>query len=439
MFYIVESDNQFERLKTLSRLGGYVDIVPNNNLVHPLLSSTVAVYIRPTGSKHGFIIPIDHPDGLSIGKDRVYEILKTFKFLYTLNKKNLLYHFNLPNSIDLNLVYSMTEYDRLDINKENYNTFFYNKFRSYKDINKLVPITKLFETCEEIFNKVEPITKYDIPPGFDFYNKVATAVFFLIEHSGIKINYSAFNELFNPKDPLLSIENNIAYTSYNLYNSTSRPTNAFNSVNFAAIPKTEDHKKCFVPKNDMFVEFDFDGYHLRLLCELLDYNLEEESAHMEIAKKYFNKDIISEDEYSEVKQLNFQALYGKITAKQKKLEVFQKIDKFINNLWDEYNKNGFIINPHSGKHFTPKLGKMNPQKLMNYLMQSIETSRNITILKDVLNYLKNKNTNVVLYTYDAILFDFSKKDGKQTLEDIKKILESNKKYPVKFKYSDRLV
>ena len=102
MFYIVESDNQFERLKTLSRLGGYVDIVPNNNLVHPLLSSTVAVYIRPTGSKHGFIIPIDHPDGLSIGKDRVYEILKTFKFLYTLNKKNLLYHFNLPNSIDLN-------------------------------------------------------------------------------------------------------------------------------------------------------------------------------------------------------------------------------------------------------------------------------------------------------------------------------------------------
>ena len=53
----------------------------------------------------------------------------------------------------------------------------------------------------------------------------------------------------------------------------------------------------------------------------------------------------------------------------------------------------------------------------------------------MLRYLQNKKTNVVLYTYDAFLFDFSKEDGKETLEDIKKILEEGTKYPVKFKYS----
>jgi len=81
---------------------------------------------------------------------------------------------------------------------------------------------------------------------------------------------------------------------------------------------------------------------------------------------------------------------------------------------------------------------MNPQKLMNYLMQSLETSRNVLILKDVLRYLQNKKTKVVLYTYDSLLFDFSKEDGKDTLEELQNILESGKKYPVKFKYSKDL-
>jgi predicted O-methyltransferase YrrM len=71
-------------------------------------------------------------------------------------------------------------------------------------------------------------------------------------------------------------------------------------------------------------------------------------------------------------------------------------------------------------------------------MQSLETSRNILILKDVLRYLKDKKTKVCLYTYDAILFDFSKEDGKETLEDIQKLMETNGKYPVKFKYSKDL-
>lgn len=72
-------------------------------------------------------------------------------------------------------------------------------------------------------------------------------------------------------------------------------------------------------------------------------------------------------------------------------------------------------------------------------MQSLETARNILILKEVLRYLKDKKTKVVLYTYDSVLFDFNKADGKETLEELQKILETGKKYPVKFKYSKDLV
>ena len=72
-------------------------------------------------------------------------------------------------------------------------------------------------------------------------------------------------------------------------------------------------------------------------------------------------------------------------------------------------------------------------------MQSLETSNNILILKEVLRYLRGKKTKISLYTYDAILFDFSKEDGKETLFELQTILEASKKYPVKFKYNKNLV
>ena len=439
MFYIIETDTQLERLQSFGRLGGYVDIIPTNYFYHPKLTSTVAVYIRPTNSKHGFIVPIDHDEGLNVDKERVYEILKSYSTLYTLDKKLLLYHFNLQGAIDLSLLYSMVKYEKLEYSRDfNFINYFYNKFKNIYYINKLIPLSKLYELCEKTYEKVGKVADIPLPSGFDFYNKTATNVFYLLEQGGLGIYYEAFNKMFSPRDPKQNIVDNVAYTYYNLYNITSRPTNAFNSVNFAAIPKTSEHRKCFHPVNDYFVEFDFDGYHVRLLCDQLGYDLTEESAHKQLAKTYFNKEEILDHEYDKAKQINFHALYGRIPEEYKDVEIFKKIQQFIDSLWIKYEGLGVIHNNMSEKPFTEELKDMNPQKLMNYLMQSLETSRNILILKDVLRYLQDKKTNVVLYTYDSLLFDFSKDDGKETLNQLQTILESGKKYPIKFKYSKDL-
>lgn len=440
MFYIVEQESKLENLQRLSKLGLYVDILSSNDLYHPKLTSTIAVYIRPVNSKHGYIIPINHDEGLNIPKDRVYSILTSASKLYTVNKKELLYHFNLQEAIDLSLLYSMKKYDRLEYSREN-NTlnYFYNKFKTFPSINQLIPLSKLYESCEKVYNQVKQVIDFEIPSGFEFYNKTATNIFYLLELSGIGIYYEPFIEMFKPREPRYNIVDNTVLTSYNLYNVTSRPTNAFNSVNFAAIPKSIEHRKCFVPKGDYFVELDFDGYHLRLLCDQIGYELTNESAHKQLAKQYFNKEEINEDEYNEAKQINFHAIYGKIPEKWAFLEIFTKIDSFIRDLWRRFEDDGEILDPISGKPFGRGLKDMNPQKLMNYLMQSLETSRNILILKEVLRYLKDKKTKLVLYTYDALLFDFNKEDGKETLEKLQEILEEGGKYPIKFKYSKDFV
>ena len=440
MFYIVEQESKLENLQRLSKLGLYVDVISSNDLYHPKLTSTVAVYIRPINSKQGYIIPINHEEGINVTKDRVSTILQSTDKLYTVNKKELLYHFNLQGATDLALLYSMVKYDRLEYSREN-NTlnYFYNKFRDFSTINQLIPISKLYESCEKVFDQVKHVLNYKIPSGFDFYNNTATNIFYLLEQSGIGIYYKNFNETFKPRNPLYNTINNSVLTLYNLYNVTSRPTNAFNSVNFAAIPKSEQHRKCFRPTGDYFVELDFDGYHLRLLCEQIGYPLSNESAHKQLAKQYFNKEEITDEEYNQAKQINFHAIYGKIPEKWAHLEIFTRIDDYIKELWKRYENDGEVLAPISGKPFSRGLKEMNPQKLMNYVMQSLETSRNINILKEVLRYLKNKKTKAVLYTYDSILFDFSKEDGKGILEELELILSENNKYPVKFKFSKDLV
>ena len=268
-------------------------------------------------------------------------------------------------------------------------------------------------------------------------NKTDNLQLFILDPFSVIIKLAILSN--KPIGTKIRIDNNIIYTSYNLYNTTSRPTNAFNSVNFAAIPKAPEFRKAIIPQNDVFVEMDFDGYHLRLLCEQIGYELTDESAHVQLARLYFGKDEIAEEEYAKAKQINFHAIYGKIPPEYAFLKVFEKIDQYIKMLWKQFNEIGYVEDPISGKRFTQELPDMHPQKLMNYMMQSLETSRNIVILKEVLMFLQNKKSKLALYTYDAFVFDFDKEDGKETLESLEKIMNQGGKYPIKFKYSNNLV
>ena len=133
MFYIVEQEDKLQNLEKLIKLGVFVDVISSNDYYHPKLTSTVAVYIRLIDSHHGYIIPINHDEGINVDKNRVYKLLSSASKLYTLDKKNLLYHFNLQDAIDISLLYSMTNYERLEYSRELPTTnYFYNKFTDFK-------------------------------------------------------------------------------------------------------------------------------------------------------------------------------------------------------------------------------------------------------------------------------------------------------------------
>lgn len=459
MFYIVETEEQLRKLQLMCNRGRcFLELVTTNDYFHPALSGLVAVYIHPlvedevvdeeTGEilgidQKGYIVPVSHEEGLSVDRERVEECLSASSDIFVLNKKSVLYQFpGLSNKLkDLNLLYSMTTFQKLEIGSTNSTcTWFYNRYGGENNVNQIIPLPKLYERCEHLYNQLKEVkiegkkpilSTYLFPSGYDFYNNLATSAFFLVEQSGLRVDTHNFVERFKPTNPDFSITGETVYTSYNLYNATSRPTNAFNAVNFLAIPKGVEFRRCFKPFNDKFVEMDFDGYHPRLVSGQIGYSLNpDEKAHKQLAKLYFNKSEVTDAEYQAAKKLNFQMIYGTIPPEYAFLEFTEKLQDYVNKEWEQWKKQGYVENPDSHKKFTTELKDMYPQKLMNYLVQSLETSRNVLILCKVLGFLARGNfkSKIVLITYDSFLIDYSESDGPEVLSEIRKIMEGQSEH-----------
>lgn len=441
MFYIVESEKQLQRLRDISTYLDecYVEVITTNDNFHPALTSPVAVYVRPlekevdpetgkeVGWKSGYIIPIDHNEGLCVELETVQEILALYKTVYVLDHKATLYHLMHKNFVDLSIRHVMDCYEKLEyfIREKTYN-WFYNRYGGRKDVNKIIPLAKIYERAEATFDQIQESLSDPEPPGFDFYNRVATNIFWLIEREGIRVDVHEFIEKFHPTNPDFSIEGETVYTRYNLCNITGRPTNSFNSVNFLAIPKGKEFRRCFKPKNDEFVQMDFDGYHVRLVANQTGYKIPTNiKAHKYLASQYFHKDVdkLTKEEYAEAKQVNFQSIYGTIPWEYEKLDFFRLLKGWVDHIWEEYTTGcECVFDPISDKPFRD-LPEMKPTKLINYLVQSIETSRNVVRLFKVLRYLQNYRTKVILVTYDSILLDWDERDGEEVLTKVQQLLE----------------
>ena len=242
-------------------------------------------------------------------------------------------------------------------------------------------------------------------------------VFNAIERSGIRVNREFFKQYFD-KD-----WGDKVYTQYNYRTTTTRPSNRFGGVNFAALNKDNGCRKTFTPENDKLFEIDISAYHPTLAASLINYTFDSGDIHKSFAKMY-------KVDYQKAKELTFKQLYGGVFKQYQSLEFFKKIQKYINELWYNFQNNGFIECPISNYKFKKeKLDNMNPQKLFNYLLQNLETSTNVCILWDIIKLLKGKKTKLILYTYDAFLLDVCREEK----ETIKQILQVFKKHKLKVK------
>ena len=414
MNWLIESQDQLEELYNSGFEKAFVEIIPFSNKVHPVENDVCAIYIRPLNSTKGYIASIDHSETLSLDIDEVKRVLDKFKRVYVRDKKEFLHYFILKGLYDITLTQPpyIQEYTQT-------HSYFYQKHPNKKDINRIIPIVKHYEYCEKTFEDLKDRIN---EPINEFYNNRATVVFNAIERSGLRVDRKEFESRFH------LLDSEYVYSQFNFKTLTTRPSNRFGGVNYAAINKENGDRKCFIPRNDVLFELDISAYHPTLLANLVGYDFGGGDIHAAFAEMYGV-------DYQKAKELTFKQLYGGVFDQYKDLEFFKKVQVYTDELWEAFQENGWIECPISGYQFIEgNLDDMKPQKLLNYVLQNLETSTNVCILWEIFRLLKGCNTKLVLYTYDSFLLDLDKNE-KQVIKEILEIFK-NKKLQVKYSYGD---
>ena len=386
MYWLIEEDQKIETIYRIKYQAAYVEIIPTSHNLHPVENDVCAVYIRPKDDSKGYIIPVNHSETINFDLEEVKKVLNSIENIYVRDKKEFLHYFAIKHC------YQPSPYPHTYIPQPTQaHTHIYNKYPNLHNLNTIIPIVKHYEVCEQNFTNFDSIR---INP---FYNKAAL-VFNQLERAGIKVDQTKFEQHFDRE------VDEFIYTQYNLNTLTTRPSNTFGGINFSTLNKDNGERECFIPRNDVFLEMDISAYHPTLLSHLLDYTFDSDDIHGHFATMY-------DVDYARAKEITFKQLYGGIWKEYRDIPFFQKAQAYIDDLWDTFNYGGYIECPVSKHRFIKReMEDMNPQKLLNYVLQNLETANNVLILYDIFKVLRGKNTKLVLYVYDSFLFDFDKNE-----------------------------
>ncbi len=297
-------------------------------------------------------------------------------------------------------------------------------------VNELISLYKHEEIAMELFDAV---WIKELQPGLDFYQNDLISSFHNIEKHGLKCDLNKFIERFGQSN---GKHGSYAYTEYNYYTTTGRPSNRFGGINYAALNKEDATREVFISrnKNGLLVELDFNSYHPRLIATLIDYDFGVDNAYEHLAKHYANTPTPTPKEIEEAKEMTFRQFYGGIQQQYLHIPFFKKVSNYTKYLWKTMKDSGHIQSPVSGR----RIYKINhpditPAVLFNYFIQMYETECNVIILKNIHKLLRGKITKPVLYTYDSILFDTLESELPYLLDTV--IPESIDliKFPVKVK------
>jgi hypothetical protein len=406
MYWLIEDPKHIELLSSLKHEMVYVEVIPTSHNLHPVENDVCAIYLRPKRDTKGYIIPINHSETINSTIEQVQEVLNSIERIYVRDRKEFLHYFPIkhcyqPSPSPHTYIPQLTTA----------HTQLYSRYPQVPNLNTIVPIVKHYEVCEQNFANFK-----DNPNPF--YNKAAL-VFNQLERAGIKVDPLLFEEYFDQQ------VDEFVYTQYNLNTLTTRPSNTFNTINFSALNKDNEERKCFIPRNESFIEFDISAYHPTLLASLCGYDFGSDDIHLSFSKMYGV-------DYAKAKEITFKQLYGGIWKEYETLDFFRQVKAYTDDLWKTFNTNGYIKCPISDHKFIKNdLENMNPQKLLNYVLQNLETANNVLILYEIFKILRGKNTKLVLYVYDSFLFDVDESEM-DVIEQIKQVFK-DKKLQIKVK------
>ena len=353
----------------------------SNANYHPSFSNIVGLYFLFIDGDEKYI-NFTHPDEIDsdISLQDIHLHPKTLVF----NKKGLVYN-GINDGIDINsyLHYHISDH----INPHEFYPkgmeILANKFYKIEDLGQVIPLSKQLEWARKIARYVmkiyedNPISQSCIDYCNDFIN-----VFHEIEKNDILVGDEWKKQ------------------NYMWYTATGRPSNAWDGFNFSAMNKKDGSRDKIRSRFEggKIVQFDYDAFHIKLLAKILDYNFEYHPYEQ------IQKDLMMNMDYDQFKGKVFQNIYGTITPEFMNHTFFRSVQALIDELYETYQTDGVVKSWFYEKLFRD-IKDATPNKVFNYVLQSLETEYNVRKIKSILPHLKDKKSVFMMYLYDAFIFD----------------------------------
>ena len=379
---------------------------------HPLNNELSFLFVRMGNTD--FILIYNHIDG----KSQHLDLSTSTQPKWVWNKKGLLQmDTKIQNLFDISN-YTFFERNELIADEVQSQPFIshYNRLGIRDGLGKIAPLMKWGEYLTSFVNKLNLPT-----PSPSWIDSDVIPLLSDIERYGVRVDGEKFLDRY--PQATKHLHNSTLYTEYNPYTITSRPSNRFGGINFSALNKKDGTREVFIPKpNHIFLQMDYDAYHPRIIGKLIGYELPKTSVHQWLADQYGVP-------YEESKGITFQLLYGGIPEEFDEIPYYKGVREFIEKLWSKSTKVGYLQTQHRRIPLSV-IEDSNPQKVFNYLLQATETELNMGIMKRVLEFIKETDIELTLYTYDSFLFSFPLDTPKEHATKLKELVESGG-FPIK--------
>jgi hypothetical protein len=436
MFYVIESQSHVDELfqnelNTSDNI--FLHVIKSQPLVHNSISNTVSlIYIFQVNMNKGYIICINHNETFKVDIDYIIKYLNSFNIIYCIDRP-LVYQ-TIPEIksklIDLSIVNWLCNGKRTEMQQTPCHAF-YEKLmgKTYYNLNEIIPVSKHYEVIESFKNKhiYTFITQYrDIDKKIYRYYTLLQDTLTLIEKNPIGLDLDKFNTYFKPNNLHNSINGSEIYTKYHFFTLTSRPQNNFNGINFNSISKDNNSRESFIPLNDIFIEIDFNAYHIQLISQLIDYQFNPNlNIYDQLLEEYkiINPNIATRED---VKKVTLIQINNGISTKYQDIEFFKKYSEYVDILWNKYTEGSIPTDPITGRSIVYSRSDTSKYKLMSYMLQSYETSNNIRILYTLVRSMEKIKSNIVMYNYDSFLIDACREEFQEIINNIIPIISGNK-------------
>jgi hypothetical protein len=436
MFYVIECEKHVDELfqnELNSTDDIFIHIVQSQPHTHLQLSNKPSlIYLFQLNTNKGYILCINHNETFKIDINYILEYISKFNVIYCIDRPSI--YLTIPELrtklVDLSIVNWLLTGKKAELVETTCHNF-YEKLigKNYLNVNEIIPVSKHYEILEDFKNK----HIYTLTTQYKNIDKKIYRFYLLlqdalteIENTPIGIDIEKFSKFFTPNNTNYSVKDNQLYSKYHFFTLTSRPQNHFNGINFNSLPKDNNCRESFVPLNDIFIEIDFNAYHVQLLSHLIGHTFNpDQNIYDQLLEDYtrINPNINTREES---KKLTLVQINNGVSPKYQNIEFFVKYSNYVEQLWSDYNSQSNITDPITGRNIVYLRSDISKHKLVSYMLQSYETSNNIKILYTLIRTLKPMKSKVILYNYDSFLIDACREEFKEIINNIIPIINQNK-------------